>query len=367
MDKVYTLKDAVAKFVESGDTICFGGFTTNRKPYAAVGEILRQGQKDFTVWAGPAGGDWDMMIGEGRVKNYINCYTANSGYTNVSRRFRAAIEKGQLTYEDYSQDVLMLQLHAASLGLPYLPVRLMQGSGLMKFWGISEEKRAADPALDNLKCVEVENPFKPGEKVVAVPVPRLDTAIIHVQKASPDGTCIIEGDEFHDVDIAVAARKVIVTCDELVSNEFIRRDPTLTRIFGECVSAVVHAPYGAWPSQCYNYYDNDPNALREYDKASKYLDAEDAKAQLAKAAEKAAKAAAKAPEDAKLAEAAAKAAKAAQDAADGTAIPETFKDYLDKWVYSVKDHNDLLNKIGGARLVRLKNAPHLGYSNTHLK
>ena len=367
MDKVYSLKDAVAKFVESGDTICFGGFTTNRKPYAAVGEILRQGQKDFTVWAGPAGGDWDMMIGEGRVKNYINCYTANSGYTNVSRRFRAAIEKGELTYEDYSQDVLMLQLHAASLGLPYLPVRLMQGSGLMKFWGISEEKRAADPKLDNLKCVEVENPFQPGQKVVAVPVPKLDTAIIHVQKASPDGTCIIEGDEFHDVDIAVAARKVIVTCDELVSNEFIRRDPTLTRIFGECVSAVVHAPYGAWPSQCYNYYDNDPNALREYDKASKYLDAEDAKVQLAKAAAKAAKAAEKAPEDAKLAEAAAKAAKAAEDAANGTAIPETFKDYLDKWVYSVTDHNDLLNKIGGARLLSLRNAPHLGYSNTHLK
>ena len=365
MDKVYTLKDAVAKFVESGDTICFGGFTTNRKPYAAVGEILRQGQKDFTVWAGPAGGDWDMMIGEGRVKNYINCYTANSGYTNVSRRFRAAIEKGELTYEDYSQDVLMLQLHAASLGLPYLPVRLMQGSGLMKFWGISEEKRAADPKLDNLKCVEVENPFQPGQKVVAVPVPKLDTAIIHVQKASPDGTCIIEGDEFHDVDIAVAARKVIVTCDELVSNEFIRRDPTLTRIFGECVSAVVHAPYGAWPSQCYNYYDNDPNALREYDKASKYQDAEDAKAQLAKAAAKAAKAAEKNPDDAKLAEAAAKAAKVAKDAEDGVAIPETFKDYLDKWVYSVKDNDELLDKIGGSRLMRLKNEPHLGYSTRH--
>ncbi len=130
MNKVYSMHDAVAKFVESGDCVCFGGFTTNRKPYAVLSEILRQGQKDFTVWAGPAGGDWDMMIGEGRVKAYINCYTANSGYTNVSRRFRAAIEKGELTYEDYSQDVLMLQLHAASLGLPFLPVRLMQGSGL---------------------------------------------------------------------------------------------------------------------------------------------------------------------------------------------------------------------------------------------
>ena len=55
MNKVMSLHDAVEKYVQSGDTISFGGFTTNRKPYAAVYEILRQGQKDFTVWAGPAG------------------------------------------------------------------------------------------------------------------------------------------------------------------------------------------------------------------------------------------------------------------------------------------------------------------------
>ena len=362
MNKVMSLHDAVAQYVKTGDTICFGGFTTNRKPYAAMYEILRQGQTDFTVWAGPAGGDWDMMIGEGRVKAYINCYTANSGYTNVSRRFRAFIEQGKLVYEDYSQDVLMLQLHVASLGLPFLPVRLMQGSGLMKYWGISPEQRKEMPSVDDLKAVEIENPFEPGQKVVAVPVPRLDCAVIHVQKASPDGTCIIEGDEFHDVDIAVAAKRVIVTCEELVSDEYIRRDPTLTKVFGACVDAVVHVPYGAWPSQCYNYYDCDGAALKEYDKASKYQDAEDAKAQLAKAAAKAKKAADAKPEDAKLADAAAKAAKAAEDAAAGAAIPETFKDYLDKWVYSVKDETELLNKIGGARLAGLRVVPGLGYA-----
>ena len=287
-----SLHDAVAKYVENGDVLATGGFTTNRKPYAAVSEILRQGQKDFIVYAGPGGGEVDMLIGEGRVAAYINCYTANSGYTNVSRRFRAAIEKGQLTYEDYSQDVLMLMLHASSLGLPFLPVRLMQGSGLMKYWGISEEKRKTMPKMEDLKCVEIENPMVPGQKVVAVPVPRIDTALIHVQQASPDGTCIICGDEFHDIDIAVAARKTIVTCEEIVSNEYIRRDPTKTRIFGECVQAVVKAPYGAWPAQCYDYYDDDDAALKEYDKASKYQDAEDAKAQLEKAAVKAEKAAA---------------------------------------------------------------------------
>ena len=259
----------------------------------------------------------------------------------------------------------MLQLHAASLGLPYLPVRLMQGSGLVKYWGISEEVRKTLDKVDNLKCVEVENPFEPGQKVVAVPVPKLDTAIIHVQKASPDGTCVILGDEFHDVDIAVAARKVIVTCEEIVSDEFIRQDPTANKIFGECVNAVVKAPYGAWPSQCYGYYDDDDAALKEYDKASKYQDAEDAVKQLAKAAAKAQKAADAKPEDEKLAAAAERAKKAAEDAAAGTLIPETFKDYLDKWVYSVADQPALLDKIGGSRLMRLKVEPHLGYSTTH--
>ena len=187
MNKVMSLHDAVAKYVENGDTLAIGGFTTNRKPYATVSEILRQGQKDFIVYAGPGGGEVDMLIGEGRVAAYINCYTANSGYTNVSRRFRAAIEQGKLTYEDYSQDVLMLMLHASSLGLPFLPVRLMQGSGLMKFWGISEEKRKTMPKIENLKCAEIENPMVPGQKVVAVPVPKIDTAIIHVQQARAAG------------------------------------------------------------------------------------------------------------------------------------------------------------------------------------
>ncbi len=361
MNKVMSLHDAVAKFVENGDTISFGGFTTNRKPYAVVGEIIRQGQKDFTVWAGPAGGDWDIMIGEDRVKAYINCYTANSGFTNVSRRFRAAIEAGNLTYEDYSQDVVMLQLHAASLGLPFLPVRLMNGSGLTKFWGITPEQRKALDTVDNEKYVMVDNPFNPGEKVVAVPVPKLDTAVIHVQKASPDGTCIIEGDEFHDVDIAVAARKVIVTCEELVSDEWIRRDPTLTKVFGECVSAVVHTPYGAWPSQVYNYYDADGEAMKEYDRASKYQDAEDAKKQLRKAADKAKKAFDANTADEKLKAAYEKAEKAAADAEAGNG-PETFKDYVQKWMYDVKDNDDLLDKIGGSRLANIKVVPGLGYA-----
>ena len=311
-NKVMTLHDAVAKFVEDGDSISFGGFTTNKKPMAAVYEVLRQGKKDFIAYAGPAGSDWDMMIGEDRVKAYINCYTADSGVTNVSRRFRKKIEAGELIYEDYSQDAIMYMLHASSMGLPFLPVRFMIGSGLVDEWGISKEVREGIEKLPNDKFVYMENPFAPGEMTVCLPVPKLDTAIIHVQKASPDGTCVLMGDEFHDIDIVVAAKKVIVTCEELVSNEIIRRDPQATKIPCFAVDAVCHVPYGAYPTQCYNYYDYDNAYLKAYGAASK--------------------------------------------------TEEDFKAFLNEYVYGCKDHAEFLEKIGINSLLKLKVSDGYGYA-----
>ncbi len=317
MSKVCTLSEAISKYVKNGDHIVLGGFTTNRKPYAAVYEILRQGLTDFVGEGGPAGGDWDMLIGENRVKAYTNCYTANSGFTNVSRRFRHKYETGELIMEDYSQDAIMLMLHAASLGLPFLPVKLMQGTDLADKWGISKEVRKTLEKVPDDKFVYVDNPFKKGEKVVALPVPQIDVAIIHVQKASFDGTCIIIGDEFPDVDIAVAGKKTIVTCEELVSDEEIRKDPTLTSIPGFCVDAVVHVPYGAHPSQCYDYYDYDAALMKEYDVASK--------------------------------------------------TDEAFAEYMKKWVYDIPDHDAYLNKLGATRLIGLKVVPGLGYAKDMTK
>ncbi len=312
MSKVLTLKEAIEKFVHDGDHIAFGGFTTNRKPYAAAYEILRQGQKDFIVEAGPAGGDWDMLIGAGRVKAYINCYTANSGFSNVCRCYRRAIENGDMLFEDYSQDAQIMMFHAAALGIPYVPVKVMFGSDLMEKWGISAEQRKQIDKLPNEKYIVQDNPFNPGEKLVLLPTPKLDTAIIHVQKASPDGTCRIEGDEFHDVDIAIAAKRCIITCEELVSNEEIKKDPNLNTIPGFVVDAVVHAPHGAHPSQCYNYYDFDSKFLKDYEQASKTV--------------------------------------------------ETFNEFINEWGYEPKTHEEYLNKLGATRLINTKVIPGLGYA-----
>lgn len=311
MGKVYTLSEAVSKYVSDGDSLAIGGFTTNRKPFAILHEMIRQGKKDFILLGSAHGGDADMLIGRGLVKAYINCYTANSGYTNVSRRFREAIEKGTILFEDYSQDAIMQMLHGAALGLPFIPSRLLMGTDLANKWGISKEVRKTIDKLPDEKFVIQQNPFNEDERLLHLPVPEIDLAIIHVQMASIDGTCRILGDELQDIDIASAAKRVIVTCEELVSNEYIRRDPNLNSIPGFVVDAVVHAPMGAHPSQCYDYYDYDSKYYRAYDVASK--------------------------------------------------TQEAFDAFCEEWIYSTPTHEAYLDKVGGSRLANLKVVPGLGY------
>ena len=310
-NKACALSEAISKYVKSGDCLAFGGFTTSRKPLAAVSEIIRQGQTDLIAEGGPAGSDWDMLIGAGRVKAYVNCYTANPRFSNISRRFRAAIEAGELLFEDYSQDAVMMMFHGAALGIPYVPAKYMLGSSIEDEWGISEADRKRIGKLPPKKFIIQDNPFEPGEKLLLLPVPKIDVAIIHAQIASPDGTCRILGNPYQDTDLAFGSKNTIVTCEELVPDEEIRRRPEDNTIPGIVVDAVVHLPYGAHPSQVYGYYDYDIDFYMEYDRAG--------------------------------------------------ATDESFKAFLDLWVYGCEDHRAYLDKLGASRLIDLKIVPGIGY------
>ena len=58
-----------------------------------------------------------------------------------------------------------------------------------------------------------------------------------------------------DADIAMAANKVILTTERVVSNDQIRRAPDKTRIPFITVDAVVEVPYGCAPHECYGMYE----------------------------------------------------------------------------------------------------------------
>ncbi|MDO4552489.1 MAG: CoA-transferase [Bacillota bacterium] len=306
-----TAEAAISQFLKDGDCLAIGGFVTNRRPYGLVREVIRQKKRDLYLEGGPSGGDMDMLIGAGCVSIMIVSYIANSGYTQVCRRFRDALENNKILFDDYSLDVHTIAYHGAALGFSYVPVKNMLGTDLVEKWGISEEERKKHPKLPPKKFVVQEDPFNPGSQLCCVPTPKIDVALVHAQKACPDGTFRIEGPGFQDLDIAMAAKHTIVSCDQLLSDEEMHRHPELNTCTGLCVDAVVHQPFGAHPSQCFGVHDYDGLFFVDYDKVSR--------------------------------------------------TQESFDAFLEEYVYGCPTHEEYLNKLGAARLLNLRVREGVGY------
>ena len=94
-----------------------------------------------------------------------------------------------------------------------------------------------------------------GEKILLVPALNPNVAIIHVHRCDEYGNAQIDGLPFMDVDLAMAADRVILTTERIVSNDQIRRTPDQTKIPFFCVDAVVEVPFGSAPHECYGLYE----------------------------------------------------------------------------------------------------------------
>jgi len=100
----------------------------------------------------------------------------------------------------------------------------------------------------------IDCPFT-GDKLVLVPALNPDFALIHVQRCDPYGNAQIEGLPFMDIDLAMAANRVILTTERIISNDQIRRQPDQTKIPFMAVDAVVEVPFGSAPHECYGLYE----------------------------------------------------------------------------------------------------------------
>jgi glutaconate CoA-transferase subunit A len=138
------------------------------------------------------------------------------------------------------------------MGVPFLPTVSMLGSDI--------DSRLA---LEKVTC-----PYT-GQLMNAVPSLNPDVALVHVQRADPLGNAQIDGYQLMDPDLVLAARRVILTAEEIVSTEELRRDPARTAIPGFAVDAVVHQPMGAYPHECYGYYEADLDEFTAYVRAVK--------------------------------------------------------------------------------------------------
>ena len=251
--KVMTLKEAVARFVRGGCSVGLGGQNIGRCAMAAMHEIVRQGPRDLTIYGCNLSISMDLLVGAGLVRR------CESGTGNLERfgttfSWRRGIERGTLEMEDYSHLSMVSRFLAGEMGLPFMPVKSLLGSDILTYSSGSGFK----------KFDVIDNPWNRGEPVVLVPAATPDVSIIHVQKADPLGNVIIEGFATHEPEMVRASHHTIVTCEDLVETEDVRRDPERTTIAYPHVSAVVHQPWGAYPTSTYRYYDYDGDEIARY-------------------------------------------------------------------------------------------------------
>jgi glutaconate CoA-transferase subunit A len=251
MSKLTTLKDAIHQFVNQGDLLYASGFT-HLIPFAAGHEIIRQGIKDLVLARATPDLIYDQMVAAGCARKVIFSYMGNPGVGSL-RRVRAAIEAGNLAWEEFSHFSMISRLKAGASGLPFMP---MKNTG------------ATDLAAQNPAYQHVLDPYT-GEKVIVVPPLKPDIAIVHVQRADVLGNAHVWGILGEQQLAAFAAEKVILTAEEIVDEAVIRSDPNRTLIPGLIVDAVCHVPYCAHPSYTQGYHDRDNDFYLAWNTISK--------------------------------------------------------------------------------------------------
>ena len=250
MSKLTTLKNAIADHVQDGDTLYLAGFT-HLIPFAAGHEIIRQKKKDLVLARATPDLIYDQLVAAGCAKKVIFSYMGNPGVGSL-RLVRQAIENQSLDWEEYSHFGMISRLQAGATGLPFMPMK---------------QTGATDLELNNPFIKRVLDPYS-GEELIAVPALHPDIAIVHVQRCDAEGNSQIWGIIGEQKEVAFAAKKVIITAEELVDENVIRSDPNRTLIPGFIVSAVCHVPYAAHPSYAQGYYDRDNSFYLDWDKIS---------------------------------------------------------------------------------------------------
>jgi glutaconate CoA-transferase subunit A len=256
MAAILKLAEAVEENLRDGDTVAMEGFT-HLIPYAAGHEVIRQKRRELTLIRMTPDLIYDQIIGMGGAKKMVFSWGGNPGVGSL-HRFRDAYEKGwpnRIEIEEHSHAAMANAYDAGAAGMPFAVFRGYRGAELPR----------VNPNIREITC-----PYT-GEKLATVPAIKLDVAIVHAQKADRDGNVLFEGIVGVQKEAVLAARRSIVTVEEIV-DDFGARSPNAVMLPGWTVSAVVRVPGGAHPSYAQGYYRRDNAFYKAWDKIARDRD-----------------------------------------------------------------------------------------------
>ncbi len=268
MAQFLSLAEAIKANVRDGDTLALEGFT-HLIPYAAGHEIIRQGIKDLTVIRMTPDLIYDQMVGMGLVKKMIFSWTGNPGVGSL-HRVRDAYEKGHprpLEIEEHSHAAMANAYEAGAAGLPCAIFRGYIGVDLPK----------VNPNIKFIEC-----PFT-GERLAAIPAHRPDVSVVHGLRADKKGNVLFEGIVGVQKEAVLAAKRSVVTVEEVVDELFDarsgdhsdargRRNANAVILPSWTISAIAVVPGGAFPSYAHGYYKRNNKFYLDWDEISRERD-----------------------------------------------------------------------------------------------
>jgi len=245
--KVMTAKEAVERFIHDGDYIAIGAFGGVRIPTAILHEIVRQGKKNLGFAGHTATHDCQILVAGECFNRCDIAYVVGLEARGLSPAARRYFESGKVKVVEWTNAALAWRFKAAAMGVPFLVGRNMLGTDTLKY-----------SAAKVIEC-----PYT-GKPLVTYPALYPDVAIIHVHEADIYGNARIRGSLVADDDLARAAKRVIISCERIIPEEEIRREPEKTIIPYWCVDAVVEQPFGSYPANMPYEYFSDEEHLKEW-------------------------------------------------------------------------------------------------------
>jgi len=281
VSKVMSEREAVERFVHDGDYLVYDCNIWVRGPSSLLREVIRQRRRDLWIAAKFTAHDATLLVAAGCV-NRIDV-----GWMEAGRVIHEAMTEGRIQLIEWSNGALTYRLMAGALGVPFLPLRYLGGTDVFR---VSGAKLVEDPYTEQPVCV--------------VPALNPDVALLHVHQCDEFGNARIMGSGIAPVEAAMASRSVILSTEELIDSDEIRRHPQRTTIPYYLVDAVVHAPFGGYPGSVPGLYGADVGHLMEFGVAQ---------------------------------------------------VQGKMDEYLEKWVFSVSSHDEMLEqRVGREKLDALR-------------
>lgn len=249
MDKLVSI-DYVTNLVQDGNTIAFGGNVLYRSPVKIAASIALSGVKNLHLVKTAIALEADILCGAGCVSSVAAGFVGYEGAYGLCSFYRKGVQSGDIAAKEHACYSVITGLRASAQGVPFLPIRGMLGSDLMKVVGFKT----------------VKDPYT-GERLCAVKAIRPDVAFVHVQRADRFGNGDIDGPQYEDLTMIRSAKKVVLSCEEIVDDDYfgLQRKALISEVLTDYI---VHLPGGAAPGGCDGCYEEDDGKLTKFKKLS---------------------------------------------------------------------------------------------------